>query len=331
MSFDRGVYVIRCGENYKIGVATNIHSRVSQLAIGNPVEMEVLIFAKVADAMSTESELHSMYSDVRVSGEWFNLKPEDVDDIAKYIGTETISISSCSKEDLKNYKPIQSRDEIEYLAKKEKEYAASKENALIERQTRRANHEKYVKEQGIDYIFDKCLNRRYNSSDMRYMIVGNIEARFGIEIGGSGRNSLKNNSIYESIIGQTIYRYGPEITLAAYRKSIEYNDNVDSVVKSMQKIARGIKANLYGFSNNKKSSACPETKHITNILKKYSKEPLTQKIISMTEFAVNSGIDPEMLKKEAFLAKSNDNFEKLLLKLDHPTNKGMSLLESPFG
>ena len=131
MLFDRGIYVIRCGRNYKIGVARDIYQRISQFMIGNPIEMEVLIFAKVADAMSTESELHGMYSDARVSGEWFNLKPEDVNDIAKHIGTETISILSSSKEEIKNYRPIQSKDEIEYLAKKEEEYAKSKEANVL--------------------------------------------------------------------------------------------------------------------------------------------------------------------------------------------------------
>jgi len=331
MLFDRGIYVIRCGRNYKIGVARDIYQRISQFMIGNPIEMEVLIFAKVADAMSTESELHGMYSDARVSGEWFNLKPEDVNDIAKHIGTETISILSSSKEEIKNYRPIQSKDEIEYLAKKEEEYAKTKEMALQEIQTKKANHEKDVKERGIDYIFEKCLNSRYGSSEMKHMIVKNIESRFSIEIGESRDISFGSNSIYESIIGQVIYRYGPEIALAAYRKSMEYNDNVDAAVKSMQKIAKGIKANLYGLASNKMTSTCPETKHITNILKKYSGEPLTQKIINMTECAVNSGIDTEMLKRKAFLSKSNDNFEEFLYNLDHPENKGKLLLESPFG
>lgn len=73
------VYFIQCGENgpIKIGIAVNVWSRLAALQCGNPVELKVLYYLRVAsvtEAYRIEALLHKRYNHRRVSGEWFNVE-----------------------------------------------------------------------------------------------------------------------------------------------------------------------------------------------------------------------------------------------------------------
>jgi len=66
------VYFIYDGNNVKIGHSTNLDTRISALQVGNPNFIEVL--ATIDNAgKQIESEIHEMFSNDRLSGEWFDL------------------------------------------------------------------------------------------------------------------------------------------------------------------------------------------------------------------------------------------------------------------
>ena len=70
------VYFIRCGFHgpLKIGVAANVEKRLSDLQVGNHVELRII--AKIPckgrkDAYRIENKLHKRFKEQRISGEWF--------------------------------------------------------------------------------------------------------------------------------------------------------------------------------------------------------------------------------------------------------------------
>lgn len=72
------VYVIRCGDLYKIGKTTDIAKRIKQLQTSAPQALELVCWLLQGYMTDAESNYHSVYRDKRVSGEWFALTNEDV-------------------------------------------------------------------------------------------------------------------------------------------------------------------------------------------------------------------------------------------------------------
>lgn len=68
----------------KIGVATNLKRRLSNLQIGNPYELIVLL--KLEGGYTLEKEFHILFKQYRLCGEWFVLS----DEILSYISTYSI-------------------------------------------------------------------------------------------------------------------------------------------------------------------------------------------------------------------------------------------------
>lgn len=70
------VYFIRDGLGHiKIGVATNVKTRIAQLQTANPMKLDYyygMHVKTVDDAYEIERELHSKFSKDRLMGEWFN-------------------------------------------------------------------------------------------------------------------------------------------------------------------------------------------------------------------------------------------------------------------
>lgn len=81
------LYILECKEMYKIGIATDVARRVQHLKTGNPFDINVLLSIKVKSATTLEAFLHALYSDKRVSGEWFDLTVDDIQEITEYIHT----------------------------------------------------------------------------------------------------------------------------------------------------------------------------------------------------------------------------------------------------
>lgn len=86
---DGRVYLFTDGTLYKIGITSRtVATRLKQVEqdCGRPLTCVWSIF--VDDAPDFEARLHSVFSEKRVSGEWFNLSPEDVGYITSLDGTE---------------------------------------------------------------------------------------------------------------------------------------------------------------------------------------------------------------------------------------------------
>lgn len=80
------VYVIKCGDHYKIGMTRNLKSRTSCLGVLLPQKTELVISVESGDYSKTEAELHQKFNDRRVNGEWFALTDDDLDYICSMEG-----------------------------------------------------------------------------------------------------------------------------------------------------------------------------------------------------------------------------------------------------
>lgn len=90
------VYLLRAGEShYKVGVAKSVKKRLAGLQTSNPVKVEIVSTKLLDDAYATERALHLHLKEWNVSGEWFNLEPEQVIELL-------IEISKYPEPDLAN-------------------------------------------------------------------------------------------------------------------------------------------------------------------------------------------------------------------------------------
>ena len=79
------VYVISNGKLYKIGIATNVRSRLSGLQTGSTTDLSVVRQFEVGNAIALEAELHALMREKRVRGEWFDLTDNDLNRIDEYV------------------------------------------------------------------------------------------------------------------------------------------------------------------------------------------------------------------------------------------------------
>ncbi|MBW7965282.1 GIY-YIG nuclease family protein [Bradyrhizobium sp. BR 10261] len=68
------VYVIKAGENVKIGFSKDVDQRQKQLQTFFPFPLELLL--SMPGSALTERQLHRRFKCSRVTGEWFRLTPE---------------------------------------------------------------------------------------------------------------------------------------------------------------------------------------------------------------------------------------------------------------
>lgn len=72
------VYLLRCGEHYKIGFSEQPRKRLQQLRTGSPHPIVLEHELKTTFFKSIEQQLHRRFAHKRGEGEWFNLNDEDV-------------------------------------------------------------------------------------------------------------------------------------------------------------------------------------------------------------------------------------------------------------
>lgn len=77
------VYFAQSGSKVKIGWSRRVAARLADLQIGNPDPIKLI--GMVPGGRARESELHRRFAHCRVSGEWFEAKPE----LLAYIGSAT--------------------------------------------------------------------------------------------------------------------------------------------------------------------------------------------------------------------------------------------------
>lgn len=87
----RGLYVVACRLNglFKIGISWHPTGRIADLSNFSPVPLELVRVCYPTDAIATERHLHETYRDKRHHGEWFELSPGDLADIARLFPGES--------------------------------------------------------------------------------------------------------------------------------------------------------------------------------------------------------------------------------------------------
>jgi hypothetical protein len=109
-SINSHIYVMKCVDYYKIGVAYNPEFRVKELQVGNPFLIELItafeIRKDILDVFEIENKIHKELINYTIRGEWFNCN------INKIINVIQIVINDCITE----YTTIKN-SEIEILDK----------------------------------------------------------------------------------------------------------------------------------------------------------------------------------------------------------------------
>jgi len=77
------LYLIKCQQYYKIGVANDVESRLAQLSTGNPFPLEVETIYEFENAEIVERAVHQKLKSKRVRGEWFELTYDDTVELHK--------------------------------------------------------------------------------------------------------------------------------------------------------------------------------------------------------------------------------------------------------
>lgn len=68
----RSIYVMRCGDKLKIGIAKDPEKRRKTLQTGNAEKIILEWSRERADAFHLETHLHQKFSNHRLAGEWFD-------------------------------------------------------------------------------------------------------------------------------------------------------------------------------------------------------------------------------------------------------------------
>jgi len=72
------LYLVKCNEFYKIGVAGNIESRLAALQTGNPYQLLLQSCYEFENAGIVEQCLHQKFDVKHTAGEWFELTDADL-------------------------------------------------------------------------------------------------------------------------------------------------------------------------------------------------------------------------------------------------------------
>jgi hypothetical protein len=78
------VYLIQCGEYFKIGQTTNLSKRILQLGIQLPHKPQIVHVIATENYEVLERELHNYFSLHRLNGEWFSLKEDHIKTFCHY-------------------------------------------------------------------------------------------------------------------------------------------------------------------------------------------------------------------------------------------------------
>jgi hypothetical protein len=80
------IYLLKCGELYKIGFSLKPRKRLKQFRTGSPHPIELVHTLRTPHFKMLEQILHRRFAQKRQTGEWFKLDPEDVEHIKSVNG-----------------------------------------------------------------------------------------------------------------------------------------------------------------------------------------------------------------------------------------------------
>jgi hypothetical protein len=123
------LYLIKCNEFYKIGIANDLQSRLAQLQTGNPYALVVEACFEFPNAGIVEKALHQKFAGVRTLGEWFSLGNGQVDEfltLCRVLGGSEIAVRSelVDQEELEEAEEIQEAAFDRHTNGSEWDYAA---------------------------------------------------------------------------------------------------------------------------------------------------------------------------------------------------------------
>lgn len=78
IAVEPGVYVVESQGRYKIGMSTNVRSRISSLQTSNPYPITIVRVFWADNPEQLERQLHARFARRRLVGEWFALTPGEV-------------------------------------------------------------------------------------------------------------------------------------------------------------------------------------------------------------------------------------------------------------
>lgn len=96
------LYLIHCKEAFKIGIATDVRSRMASLQTGNPYLLELENCYEFTNAEPVERALHQAFAKSRMVGEWFclsNAELQKFDTICGMLGGVKIIMTPPVSED----------------------------------------------------------------------------------------------------------------------------------------------------------------------------------------------------------------------------------------
>ena len=75
------VYIMQCGEFFKIGMSNNPEQRRVTLQGASPYEVVLIAQKKVSNDRDFEAGLHKEFEDHHIRGEWFGMRPELIESL----------------------------------------------------------------------------------------------------------------------------------------------------------------------------------------------------------------------------------------------------------
>ena len=81
------IYIVKNGDNYKIGISDNPNNRLRQLKSGNPYHIELIYSQECKNARAVEKHLHRIFKQKRISREWFSLTENELSEAISIIGS----------------------------------------------------------------------------------------------------------------------------------------------------------------------------------------------------------------------------------------------------
>ena len=102
---DRFVYVIKSGDNYKIGIAKDPRKRMRDLQTGDPTEHAIVTTSFVSNAQQLEAKLHQHYTQYSVRGEWFKLPSDKLEEALEILWEKGFAEKIPPFENIAYYQP----------------------------------------------------------------------------------------------------------------------------------------------------------------------------------------------------------------------------------